>query len=155
MLWTQQVNSTMRIHKQSSPRYSSRLSNDRDFVYSLMLLLCSSSLFESESLCLDSRSSSIQFLVLFACSLVNLSLTCNKVSLHFLVVRLGMWQRKLTRQDTRPKTRTLARILRKAVVRQLVLLWVRLDQGSELKFWSELIFLDLNLFSDLNLFQNL
>ena len=92
----------MRIHKQSNPRYKSRLNSDSDSVISFVLLLCSSSLSESE-LSLRSRRSLILFLVLIACSLVSLSLTCNKVSLHFRVVRPGMWQRQLTRQDTRPK----------------------------------------------------
>ena len=93
----------MRINRQNSPRYKSRLNSDRESVISLVLLLSSSSLSESEPISLRSKSSLILFLVLVACSLVSLSLTCNKVSLHFRVVRPGMWQRQLTRQDTRPK----------------------------------------------------
>ncbi len=96
----------MRNHKQSRPRYNSRLSTGRESANSLMLLFCSSSLSVSESLSLRSRRSLILFFVLFACSLVSLSLTCNKVSLHFRVVRPGMWQRQLTKQDTRPKNFT-------------------------------------------------
>ncbi len=93
----------MRIHKQSRPRYKSRLNSDRESATSFVLLFCSSSLSEPEPISLRSKRSLILFLVLIACSLVSLSLTCNKVSLHFRVVRPGMWQRQLTRQDTRPK----------------------------------------------------
>ncbi len=112
----------MRSNKQSRPRYKSRLNKDRVSLLPSMLLPCSSSLSDSESMSPRSRSSLILLLVLFACSFLSLSLTCNKISLHFRVVRPGMWQGQLTAQDTRPKTHTLAGILQKAVVRQLVFL---------------------------------
>ena len=100
---TQLVSRTIRSNKQSRQRYRSRLNSDRVSQLPSLLLSCSFSLSESELKSLVSRSSLILFLVLLACSLVSLSLTCNKVSLHFRVVRPGMWRRGLTRQDTRPK----------------------------------------------------
>ncbi len=111
----------MRRSNQSRPRYKSRLNKDRVSPLASMLLLCSSSLSDSESLFLESRSSLTLLLVLFACSLLSLSFACNKVSLHFRVVRPDMWQEQHTAQDTRPKTHRLEKILQKAVVRQLVL----------------------------------
>ena len=110
----------MRRSKQSRPRYKSRLNKDRVSLLLSMLLSCSSSLSDSELLSLEPRSSLILLLVLFACSLVSLSLTCNKVSLHFRVVRPGMWQGQPTTQEPRPKDNTLVKVLQKAVVRQLV-----------------------------------
>ena len=133
---TQLVSRTIRSNKQSRARYKTRLDSGRVSILASLLLPCSSSLSESELKSLVSRSSLILFLVLLACSLVSLSLTCNKVSLHFRVVRPGMWRRWPTRQDTRPKTHTQGKILVKAVVRQLVLFLINSDQ----RFWSELIF---------------
>ena len=112
----------MRRSNQSRPRYKSRLNRDRVSLLLSMLLICSSSLSDSESLFPESRSSLILLLVLLACSLLSLSLTCNKVSLHFRVVRPDMWQGQPSAQDKQPKPHTLAGILQKAVVRQLVLL---------------------------------
>ena len=111
----------MRRSNQSRPRYKSRLNKDRESRLPSVLMLCSSSLSDSESVSLESRSSLILLLVLFACSLLSLSFVCNKVSLHFRVVRPDMWQEQHTAQDTRPKTHRPAGILQKAVVRQLVL----------------------------------
>ncbi len=104
MIRTQLVSRTIRSNKQSRARYKTRLDSGWVSLLTSLLLSCSSSLSESELKSLVSRSSLILFLVLLACSLVSLSLTCNKVSLHFRVVRPGMWRRRLTRQDTRSRT---------------------------------------------------
>ena len=96
----------MRRSRQSRPRYKSRLIKGRVSLLVSMLLICSSSLSDSESLWPEPRSSLILLLVLLACSLWSLSLTCNKVSLHFRVVRPGMWQVYTTAQDRRPRPHT-------------------------------------------------
>jgi hypothetical protein len=145
----------MKRSRQSRPRYKSRLIKGRVSLLVSMLLMCSSSLSDSESLCPEPRSSLILLLVLLACSLWSLSLTCNKVSLHFRVVRPGMWQEYTTAQDRRPRPHThKTKFLQKAVVRQLVLFY-KLDQESRSNFLDLNSFFVWTYFFDLNLVQNL